>query len=86
MKLTSDQTKTPIKTAEAVNSLHHSPNGEKTTTRIAAKISTNFTTEQITDFHNRSRNISRKIGFPAFSEKPRKFEIAEVKIRRRLKI
>lgn len=77
MKFINDQTKTPIKTAEVVSSLHHSPNGENITTRIAAKINTSLTIERITDFHNRLRNISRKIGFPVFREKLRKFESAE---------
>ncbi|MDD7533529.1 MAG: hypothetical protein SPK18_08015 [Treponema sp.] len=77
MKLTNDQTKIPIKTAEAVSSLHHSPKGEKIAIRIAAKISSNFTTERIKDFQNRFLNISRKIGFPAFREKSRRCEITE---------
>ena len=77
MKLTNDQTKIPIKTAEAVSSLHHYPKGEKIATRSAAKIKPSFTIERITDFHNRLRNISRKIGLLAFSEKSSRFEIAE---------
>lgn len=77
MKLISDQNRTPIKIAEAISSLHHSPNGEKIATRTAAKINTSFIIERLTDFHNRLRNISRKIGFPVFREKLRKFESAE---------
>lgn len=77
MQLINDQTRTPINTIEAVKSLHHSPKGEKITTRIAAKISTNFTTERITDFHNRLHNSSRKIGLPAFREQSRKIDITD---------